>query len=150
MQIKQALLISYCWALPSVYKCHLSAMAGEVLWLWASCQASACHCWRSTDSLPERAIFSSAQLFCGRNKSAVVRTASFFSTNGRKAGESWGMVPVPEGGVDCRVYLLLEAAVWKAEGRFRKFPEWPKTFSKSKIQKKKKCNGIKNEQCSVS
>ena len=56
-QIKQkGLLIWCCWGLPSPYKHYLPAMTGENLWLWAPCQASACHCWRSTNTLPEKAI----------------------------------------------------------------------------------------------
>lgn len=58
------------------------------------------------------------------------------------------MVPVPKDGVDCKVYLLLEVAVWEAQGRFWGSQMTQDIFQKSKP---KPCNSInKNEQLSVS
>lgn len=59
-----------------------------------------------------------------------------------KPGRAAGMVPIPEGGVD----LLLEAAVWEAEGIFGGSQNDPRHFPKVKA---KKYNGIfNNEQLS--
>lgn len=74
---------------------------------------------------PSRKSHFPSQLSCSVGEIKVLWLELLHSSppTAGKPGRVAGMVPVPEGAVDCRVYLLLEAAVRRAEGRFRKFPE---------------------------
>ena len=51
-----------------------------------------------------------------------------------KPGRVAGKVPVPEGGMDCKMYFSVEAAVWEAEGRSSGPENDPRHFPKVKAK----------------